>query len=93
MELIEEKQNSLLNRKELVLNISELESPPSMETAKKMVAEKFSVPEESIHISKIAGKFGSNGFTLLANIYSSGSEREKFHIRKKKEKKGAAPAK
>ncbi len=93
MELIEEKQNSLLNRKELRLNISELESPPSMEIAKKMIAEKFSVPEESVHVSKIAGKFGSNNFTLTANIYASNSEREKFHVRKKKEKKGAAPAK
>ena len=92
MELIEEKQNSLLNRKELILNISELESPPSMETAKKMVAEKFSVPEENIHISRIAGKFGSKEFTLLANIYSSNSEREKFHVRKKKQKENA-PAK
>lgn len=93
MELIEEKQNQLLNRKELKLNISELKSPPSMDVARKMVSEKFSVPEENIHINKIAGKFGSNGFTVLANIYNSTSEREKFHVRKKKEKKGAAPAK
>jgi small subunit ribosomal protein S24e len=86
MELIEEKQNSLLNRKELKLNISELESLPSMDAAKKMVSENFSVPEENIHIDRIAGKFGSKGFTISANIYNSGSEREKFHVIKKKQK-------
>lgn len=90
MELIEERQNSLLNRRELSLNVSELASPPSMDTAKKMVAEKFSVPEENVHISKIAGKFGSNDFVLSANVYNTSAEREKFHVKKVKAKAGAA---
>ncbi|MDD5699916.1 MAG: hypothetical protein PHH00_01845 [Candidatus Nanoarchaeia archaeon] len=93
MELIEEKQNTLLNRKELRLNVLELQSPPSMDVARKMVSEKFSVPEESVHINKIAGKFGSNGFTILANIYNSASERERFHLKHKKQKEEKAPAK
>jgi len=90
MNIIEEKQNTLLNRKELRLNISELQSPPSMDVARKMVSEKFSTPEENVHIIKIAGKFGSSGFTVLANIYNSSAEKDKFHLRNKKEK---APAK
>ncbi len=90
MNTIEEKQNMLLNRRELILNISELASPPSIDIARKMISEKFSVPEESVHIGKIAGKFGSNGFTVLANIYNTSAERDKFHLRNKKEK---APAK
>ena len=90
MELIEEKKNPLLNRRELKLNISELNSPPSMDSARKMVSEKFSVPEENVHISRIAGKFGSNDFILHANVYNSGSEKEKFHV--KKVKAAGAPA-
>ncbi len=95
MELTQEKQNMLLNRRELKLDVSELASPPSMENARKMVSEKFSVPEENIHINKIAGKFGSNDFTILANIYPTNSERDKFHLRHKKQKeaKAAAPVK
>jgi len=90
MNIIEEKQNVLLNRRELKLNVSDLESPPSMDVARKMVSEKFSMPEEQIHINKIAGKFGTKGFTIIANLYNTNSERDKFHLRNKKEK---APAK
>jgi ribosomal protein S24E len=93
MNIIEEKQNMLLNRKELKLNVSDLESPPNMENARKMVSEKFSVPEEQVHINKIAGRFGSKEFTILANIYNTGSERDKFHLRNKKQKEGKAAAK
>ncbi|HTZ41789.1 MAG TPA: hypothetical protein VMC07_01105 [Candidatus Omnitrophota bacterium] len=88
METIEEKYNPLLNRREFTLSISEVNIPPSMDAARKMVAEKFSVPEEHVHVEKIKGRFGSNDFILSANIYGSPSEREKFHkIKPKKEAK------
>lgn len=87
MEIIEEKHNSLLNRKELKFRVTELQSPPSMENARKMVAEKLSVPQENIHIEKVAGKFGTDDFTITAKIYSASSEREKFHVVNKKVKK------
>jgi ribosomal protein S24E len=92
MESIEEKHNFLLNRKEIKMNI-DLKSPPNMASARTMVSEKFSAPEENVHISKIAGKFGSEGFTILANIYTSASEKDRFHLINKKQKKESAPAK
>ena len=65
-----------------------------MGAARKIVSEKFSVAEEHVHVNKIAVKFGSKGFVISANIYGSPSEREKFHLKNKKEKKSvAAPAK
>ena len=87
-----EKHNPLLNRKEIELAVSEA-VPPSMEAAKKIVAEKFSTGEENVHIEKVKGKFGSNHFIIMANIYPSSSERERFHIINKKDKKAASPAK
>lgn len=84
MNIIEEKQNMLLNRREFKLDVSDLESPPSMGVAKKMVSEKFSIPEEQIHINKIAGKFGTKEFTIIANIYNTNSEKERFHKTKTK---------
>jgi ribosomal protein S24E len=84
MNIIEEKQNMLLNRRELKLNVSDLESPPSMDVARKMVSEKFSIPEEQIHINKIAGRFGTKGFTIITNIYNTNSEKERFHKTKPK---------
>jgi len=90
---MKEMHNPLTNRKEIELKISDSPVPPSMEAAKKIIAEKFSVPEEHVHINKVAGKFGSKSFTIMANVYGSPSEREKFHLINKKEKKAAAPAK
>ena len=87
MELLEEKHNPLLNRKEIKLKVLDLPTPPSMEAARKIVSEKFSVAEENIHIIKVAGKFGSRGFTIIAKIYGSSPEREKFHLVNKKQKK------
>lgn len=88
MELIKEKHNFLLNRKEISFKVTELRSPPSMENARKMVAEKLSVPENQIHIEKVAGKFGTDDFTITAKIYGASSERERFHVVNKKAKKG-----
>lgn len=89
----EERHNPLLNRREIKIKVLET-IPPSMGAARKIVSEKFSVVEEHVHINKIAGKFGSKGFVINANIYGSPSERERFHLKNKKEKKlAAAPAK
>jgi ribosomal protein S24E len=87
MELIKEKHNFLLNRKELSFKITELQSPPSMENAKKMVAEKLSIPEDLVHIEKVLGRFGTDDFTITAKIYGTSSERERFHVVNKKAKK------
>ncbi|MCL5729962.1 MAG: hypothetical protein M1165_00120 [Candidatus Pacearchaeota archaeon] len=87
MELIEEKQNPLLNRKEVRFKVTELTSPPNMENARKMVAEKLSVSEENVHVEKVAGKFGTDDFTITAKIYGTAGERERFHVVNKKSKK------
>jgi ribosomal protein S24E len=86
----EEKHNPLLNRREIKFTVTDLPSPPSMDAARKIISEKFSAAEENVHISKVAGKFGSRGFTIIANIYTSSPEREKFHLINKKQKKEAA---
>lgn len=85
----EEKHNPLLNRREIKLKVLNLAVPPSMEAARKIISEKYSVAEENVHINKVVGKFGSKGFIILANIYGSAPEREKFHLINKKQKKEA----
>jgi len=88
-----EKHNPLFNRREVKLKIAHLEIPPSKNDAKKMISEKFSAPEEQIHINKIVASFGSKDFTIIAEIYNSKEEREKTNSINKKQKKEAAPAK
>ena len=85
----EERHNPLMNRREIKFNVTNLSVPPSMDAARKIISEKYSVAEENVHISKVAGKFGSKGFTIIANIYLSSPEREKFHLINKKQKKEA----
>jgi ribosomal protein S24E len=49
----------------------------------------LSIPEESIKIKKIYGKFGSKDFIIDANIYET-EEHKKRTEKKLKKKKGAA---
>ncbi|MCK4552941.1 hypothetical protein KAT80_01940 [Candidatus Pacearchaeota archaeon] len=85
MEIINEKENKLFNRKEIQINI-EAEITPSHEEAKKLISEKFSTQPENIRIKKILGKFGSKVFEISANIYFSEEEKNKTEIFSKKEK-------
>jgi ribosomal protein S24E len=88
MESIEEKHNPLFDRKEVRINI-ERDSPPKKEEAVKIVSEKLSVPEETVHIDKIDGKFGTNDFMITAEVYTSKEEKERLNSINKKKKKAA----
>lgn len=86
MELMikEEKENPLFSRKEVTAT-AESNITPSRSDTLKALAEKFKVPEENIKIKGINGKFGSNTFTLEANIYNSKEEKETIELKKKKD--------
>ena len=86
----EETINPLFNRREVKIHITEHASPPSMENAAKIVAERFSVAEEHVHVEKVEGKFGSRKFTVYAKIYSSPEEKSRMHTLNKKGKKKEA---
>ncbi len=83
-----EKTNPLFGRKEVSIKI-ERPTPPKKDEAAKIVAEKFSVPEETVHIDAVHGKFGTEGFTIAAEIYSSKEEKDRLNTINKKKKKGA----
>lgn len=85
--IIEEKQNFLLNRKEVKV-IVEAAKNPSYEEAEKIISEKFDTPLELVVIKAIKGKFGMNSFLISAFIYKSKEDKEQFEP-KKKEKKEA----
>lgn len=82
--LTEEKENGLFGRKEVAGTI-EADTTPSREQVLKVLAAKFSVPEENVKIKGIHGKFGSKTFDVQANIYSSVEEKDSVEIKKKKE--------
>lgn len=93
MEIINstQKENLLLRRKEIKIDIRSKVVPTSME-AKKIISEKFSAPRENIRVKKIDGRFGSHEFTLSANIYHSQKDKDETELISKKEKEKEAKA-
>jgi ribosomal protein S24E len=83
-----EKENPLFKRKEVVITLHSSASPTSA-NIKKQIAEKFSSPEEAIKIKQINGNFGSNEFTIIANVYHSEKDKNKLEPETVKAKPGA----
>lgn len=94
LKIISDIENPLFNRKAIEGEIYS-DSTPSREEVLKLLAEKFSVPQEVIKIRTIKGKFGQKVFLIVANIYKSKEDKEKIEHSKKKdielEKKLATP--
>ncbi|RLG15968.1 hypothetical protein DRN69_02085 [Candidatus Pacearchaeota archaeon] len=82
--VLEEKENHLFNRKEIVI-VVESDVNPKREETKKLISEKFSSPSENIVIKEIKGRFGSKLFTIKAHIYSSKEDKERIEPKSKKE--------
>ncbi len=82
---MDEKENLLFGRKEMVGSVDS-EKTPSRQEILKLLAEKFSVPESHVKIKKIHGNFGAKTFMIEANIYSSDKDKQEIEIKKKKEK-------
>jgi ribosomal protein S24E len=88
--LVSEFKNGLFNRVELEFTL-ESKTSPNHEDIEKFISEKFKTIPEKIKIKRIKGKFGSNLFSIEANIYDSADEKEATEKKKKweieKEKK------
>ena len=81
--LIEEKENPLFNRKEIVFELN-AKVTPSREEVGKLILEKFSTQIENVKIKKIHGTFGSNNFNVVTFIYKS--EQDKNNVERKRKK-------
>jgi len=86
MKIIEDKENSLLNRREVKV-VTEAEKNPSFSDAENLISEKFKADKELIVIKNIKGKFGRNTFLITSFIYKNKEDKENTEP-KKKEKPG-----
>lgn len=84
MKILEEKQNPLFARRELKISIDE-QITPSKDNLRKAIAEKFSVDENLIRVVEINGKFGSQEFVALVDIYESIEEFKRIVKKTKQE--------
>lgn len=85
MEIIENKQNPFLKRREIKIIVEAVKNP-TMQEAVKMVVEQFKAVEDSITIKKIKGKFGRKTFLVEANIYNNKEDKEKIEAKPKVKK-------
>ncbi len=89
--IIDEKQNPLFNRKEVLLEV-EAEITPSHADAEKIISEKFSTQPDAFKIKKIEGSFGSKVFKISANIYPSKKEKDDIEFKTKQEREAEKKA-
>ena len=92
IKIITEKKNPMFNRQELVF-VVKADVSPKMKEVEEFVGKEFSANPENVKVRLIKGSFGSDNFTITANIYSSKEEKDKIETRTKKEKKKVEGAK
>ncbi len=89
MKLIQEKENKLFNRKELVYETSFSGTTPKKEEIKKSISEISKSSEDLIVIDKIHQVYGAKTARINAKIYKTPEELKKVEVINKKPKKKA----
>lgn len=87
-----EKENSLLGRKEVTGTLAFSEKTPSNKEVAEALAKKFGVPSEQVAVKHIYGSFGGITGTFEAHVYTSKELLLKVEPKKKEKAAGAAPA-
>ena len=85
MKIIEDKENTLLNRKEVKV-IVEADKNPSFLEAVNIIAKEFKADADNIAIKLVKGKFGRNTFLITSFIYKNKEDKEKSEKKKGKNK-------
>jgi ribosomal protein S24E len=91
--ILEEKENQLLGRKELRLELKhQSASTPKKQDLVKELAAKYSVPEEHVVIDFIFTKKGLAESSAKAKIYKEKPKIKEKKVKEKKEEKNEAQA-
>lgn len=94
--IIQEKKNDLFSRNEVKVSVEDMVTP-SMEDARKIVADAFKADVALVRVRKVDSQFGSRVFTIIADIYDSAEEFNRIVNKTKQEieaeKKAIAEAK
>ncbi len=91
VKIINEKQNELFKRKEVVLEISS-EVTPSNTEVEKWLADNYKTEADAIKIKNILGKFGSQIFKVKANVYESFEDKDSTEVKTKKQREAEKKA-
>lgn len=77
MEIIEDKDNFLLNRREVKVLV-ESKTNPTYKESKEILVKQFDSEGDKIVVKKIKGKFGMNTFLISGFIYKNKEDMQKF---------------
>ena len=91
MKVLQENQNPLFNRKEVLVEL-ESQTTPSHKEVEELISKQFNSNPEAFKIKKISGNFGSKTFTISANVYPSKEEKLSTEFKSKKEKEAELKA-
>lgn len=86
MNIIHDKHNLLLKRKELMVSVHQ-ESNPSTSAAKTMIAQSLSVSEDLVVIKSIRNRYGVREFHIESFVYDSAESLDKTEQKAKEKKK------
>ncbi|MBS3070957.1 hypothetical protein J4407_01500 [Candidatus Pacearchaeota archaeon] len=90
VKVIQERENPLFSRKEIILEIKK-ETIPNQKEIKAVVSEKYSSSPDKIKIRKIKTKFGSKSFTVDVFVYNSANEKTDIELKKKRDEVTSRP--
>lgn len=90
MEIISEKDNPVLNRKEIVLSIKGATATPSRKEVVACIASKFGVNEDVILVDQIQTEFGTPSCRVVVKIYKDAASipKKRLEILKARSKSG-----
>ena len=93
MNIISEKNNPLLNRRELLIDISFTDKTPTKVEVQKQIATAQKVDEKLIVVKDIIGVYGDRRAKVTAFIYENEKALKDIEPKEKKKKQGEKPAK
>lgn len=72
IEIVKVKENPLLKRKEVILNINHFgKSTPKRSEIRNYVAQLYNVPQDAVYIVKIKTEYGMNVSQAIIHIYDT----------------------
>lgn len=94
LQVLEEKNNPALQRKELKVAVDyEGAATPKLESVASELAKHFGAEQAVVDIRKLVGATGHSKGTVLVNIWASSAIREAAKAKKRAKPAAAAPAK
>ncbi len=91
IKILEEKDNELLNRKEILAEVDSMDKTPSNKELQTELAKKFNTKENLVVVKQINQIYGKRTSKVIANIYKDEASLKKLEIIKE-EKKEEKPA-